>query len=786
MKNLLYLATLVSFGLFGCLGASHEVEVKAKPMTLGLFSPIQLSPDTTLVHLNDYFPNGEWPDMMGVQALGMNMNKDRQTLRLFPEEGVLPPVSLLELGFGGHKFHIPVKRSRKVMHRFSYDPKGKEVDQVQLAGSMTNWNPEGAEFTAQNGIWSLEMPLDPGLYQYQLVVDGEWMLDPANTVTVANGIGGFNSQLQVGMDDDPAEQARWSLVEEAGSLKIVVEQGTIEPVALWENEKVDLLKQADGSSFILPIPSAAKNVDRSHLRIFVGQASGEVSDHLIPLEKGRILKDPNELRSEDKHADILYFLLVDRFHNGDPNNDQPVNDLRVDPKANYHGGDLAGVQAKLDEGYFDELGISTIWISPLNQNPEGAFQEYPEPRRWFSSYHGYWPISSSKVDHRFGSNALLKSLVSSAHDKDKKVILDFVANHVHEQHPLMKAHPDWKTELYLEDSTQNIRLWDAQRLTTWFDTFLPSLDFSNPEVIETQSDSALFWLTEFGIDGFRHDATKHIPESFWRRLTQKIKLEIDRPMFQIGETFGSRSLIGSYVGSGMMDGQFDFNLYFDLRRVLTDEKPDANQLVQSLNASLAFYGHHSLMGNISGNHDMPRFIAIAGGDLKAGEDPKAAGWNRRIGVGDPTGYRKLEQLHAFLMVAPGIPVIYYGDEFGMSGADDPDNRRDMRFEGYSDQELRVKEVCKGLVNNRRNHLALLYGDTEASAPDPEAFVMVRRYFGEEVVLVLNLSDKKRQISLPGSLSADHMAEEFDAVMVSEAGVSAEVEGHGFQVFITSP
>ncbi len=473
----------------------------------------------------------------------------------------------------------------------------------------------------------------------------------------------------------------------------------------------------------------------------------EVVDYLFPLENGEIINQTKQLTKEDQHANILYFMLVDRFHKGDTENDAPVEDERILPPANYHGGDLAGIRQKLDEGYFEKLGINTIWISPLNQNPEGAFQEYPEPRRWFSGYHGYWPVSSSKVDHRFGTNQELKDLVEAAHAKDMKVILDFVANHVHEEHPLIQNNPDWKTDFDLGDGKKNIRLWDEQRLTTWFDDFLPSLDFSNPEVIEVQVDSALFWLKEFNLDGFRHDATKHIPLAFWRRLTQRLKLETDQPLFQIGETFGSRELIGSYVGTGMLDGQFDFNLYFDLRTVLTSEDPKGEDLVKTVEASLNTYGYHSLMGNISGNHDMPRFIAYAGKDLGPNEDPKEAGWTRKIGVKDPVGYKKLKQLHAFLMMAPGVPVIYYGDEIGMSGANDPDNRRDMRFSGLSEEEAGVKAFVEEQVKARKERMELLYGQTWVYAPDEKSFVIARRYLDKETKLILNLADEDREVSL---------------------------------------
>jgi cyclomaltodextrinase len=743
-------------------------------------SPVQLQHGESHIQLRDYFPAGEWPDAIGTSSTAFQVETDTNQheiiLKEVPGEQI-PTLSSLMLYFGEHQYVLPLKRSRKVQHTFIYLPGESNPQAVQIAGDMTNWNPTEANMKLVGEQWELVMELDPGVYQYQIVVDGEWMLDPANNTTVANGIGGFNSQLSL---IGSGKEAVWPEIDLFEDI-VILRKGNpaFEYVALWENGPA-MIEEKE-ASFAIRVPEKAKSMDRSHLRIYVDGQNGEVLDYYFPLEKGRVITDPSRLTSKDQHANILYFLLVDRFNNGSTENDAPVEDERVHPKANYHGGDLAGVQEKLEDGYFDELGINTLWISPLNQNPEGAFQEWPEPRRWFSGYHGYWPVSSSKVDHRFGSNSELKSLVQASHDKGKKLILDFVANHVHEDHPMIKAHPEWKTDLYLKDSALNVRNWDSQRLTTWFDTFLPSLDFSNPEVIEIQADSAIFWLKEFGLDGFRHDATKHIPEAFWRRLTQRLKLEMGETPFQIGETFGSRELIGSYVGSGMMDGQFDFNLYFDLRRVLTDPTADASQLLQSFNASLGFYGQHSLMGNISGNHDMPRFMAFAGGGLLPGDDPKEAGWERQVEVTDETGYRKLEQLHAFLMVAPGLPVIYYGDEIGMTGANDPDSRRDMRFSDWNENEARVNEVCKSLIRFRKEHMATLYGQTKAYAMDDQSFVLVRSYFGEQAVLVLNLAENARSIPLNPEIGALHHWEQGSGAVMEkgENGPSVEVEGHGF-------
>jgi glycosidase len=325
-----------------------------------------------------------------------------------------------------------------------------------------------------------------------------------------------------------------------------------------------------------------------------------------------------------------------------------------------------------------------------------------------------------------GNDAALKSLVDKAHEGDMNVLMDFVSNHIHNENPLYKQHPEWFSSMYTADGRTNIRIWDEQRLTTWFDTFMPDIDYTKPEAVNAFSDSAMYWIEKFKLDGFRHDATKHVSEVFWRALTRKLKQRVvekdSRNIYQIGETFGSRELIGSYIGSGMMDAQFDFNLYFDARPVFAGESESFEKVATSLMESGQYYGSHSLMGNITGNHDMPRFLYYAGGANKPGEDEKEAGWSRAINVEDPRGYERLKMLHAFIMTIPGIPVIYYGDEIGMTGANDPDNRRMMQFSDLNPKQMEIKETVKKLAQFRRNSMPLLYGSTRIIRADKNVLV----------------------------------------------------------------
>jgi cyclomaltodextrinase len=339
--------------------------------------------------------------------------------------------------------------------------------------------------------------------------------------------------------------------------------------------------------------------------------------------------------------------------------------------------------------------------------------------------------------------------VNDIHKKNKNIILDYVANHVHELHPVYRQHPEWATNLYLPDGTLNTEKWDEYRLTTWFDTFLPTLDLSRPEVVEPMTDSAVFWVREYGIDGFRHDATKHVDELYWRTLTRKLKeVTACNPMvYQIGETYGSPELINSYISTGMLDGQFDFNVYDDAVAVFARDGESFERLKNSLTQSLRYYGYHNLMGYITGNQDRPRFISLAGGSLKFNEDSKYAGWNRQIGVGDPQGYKKLKMLHAFNLTIPGVPVIYYGDEIGLPGGNDPDNRRWMKFEDLSENEKKVQTMVRKLTGIRSSSMALLFGDLQILYCNETTFAFIRSYFDEFALVLFNKSKVPEKISV---------------------------------------
>lgn len=738
MNRLIY--SLILLAVLGCEPAQKPVpEVKEASMT-GLASPVRLNPDSTFINLQDYFfLHTELLDSVKID--GVKFPIDRELDGIHVTTPMTAPMGNMEVYTETVRYDIPVFASAKQLMTLNYEPSNPDVQNVQITGNINGWNPSAGQLEKGNGgTWSISMWLNPGLYQYQMVEDGAWILDPNNPEKMSNGMGGWNSTFQVG---DPIAERPFIDLWDVNSLRGDYTQSS-SLFVYWENERLEVYNGKNGE-LSWSLPEQAKDYDRSHLRIWYHDGSLLSNDILVPLAEGEAVESTSQLTRQDRQANIMYFMLVDRFKDGNAANTLPVENDSILPIANHFGGDFTGIQQKLDDGYFEDLGINTLWISPITLNPEGAWGLWDKGvTSKFSGYHGYWPMSSKIIDYHFGSDSTLRSLISASHEKDMNLLVDYVANHVHEDHPVYQQNPDWATDLYLPDGRMNTELWDEQRLTTWFDTFLPTLDFSRQEVIDAMTDSAMYWVENYDIDGFRHDATKHVQEEFWRTLTTKIKRARTGgdPLFQIGETYGNPELISSYVCSGQMDAQFDFNLYDAAVDAFAKGETGFENLSRVLDESLTWYGSHHVMGNITGNQDRARFISYADGSVDFSEDPKLAGWTREIKNNGEIGYDRLKSLMVFLMTTPGIPCVYYGDEIGLPGANDPDNRRMMIFEGLDSSQQAMLDLTRTVMHLRRENMALNYGSTQIIEASDERFIYTRQYFGDEVIVIFRKKGAK--------------------------------------------
>ena len=732
---------------------NEEVVPDFTQVIYGLASPVKLNYDTTKLILKDYFDNIQMIESINYPVgLSSASGKAITDTILLVSNDSLSPIDVLTITTNIGTTEIPILKSKKIRYTYNFPDPDHKYKTVNLVGEINAWNPANTPLKYDNGKWTVNLFLEPDKYAYQIVLNGKWQLDPKNDVKISNGMGGFNSQLTVGnKDDNPKPDLITDKIEEGNILLKSIGQ-KLKYLVMYQNHRIGY--SLKGNKLKIKIPSVAAKTKRNYIRAWTYDEDFVSDEVFIPLDSGKVLMNAKDLTRMDKETNILYYIMVDRFKNANKENDAPLNDPEVDSKADFHGGDLSGITEMINNDYFKNLGITAIWLSPIVQNPKGKYGLYDVKgiKSKFSAYHGYWPVSFTKVDKRFGTSEDLKQLVKAAHEKNENILLDFVANHVHEEHPLYKKYKDkgWFTNLYLPDGTLNTERWDDHRLTTWFDVFLPTLNLEKPEVADMLSDSAVFWLDTYDIDGFRHDATKHIPLNFWKMLTAKVKKESQKTgkkYYQVGETYGTPELINSYISTGMLDGQFDFNIYDALIQSIIKDDTGFDLLEQKMLQSIKYYSVHNLMGYMTGNQDKVRFMALATGDVSFDENSKYAGWSRKIIKKTPEGYAKLALMHTFIMTFPGIPVIYYGDEIGMTGANDPDNRRDMKFNNLNKDEQNLFNKVSKLTHLRVENPVFLFGNMKFLKAGKDIVVYSRKYFDKIAIVFVNNTNKDREIEV---------------------------------------
>ena len=287
------------------------------------------------------------------------------------------------------------------------------------------------------------------------------------------------------------------------------------------------------------------------------------------------------------------------------------------------------------------------------------------------------------------------------------------------------------------------------------------------------SDSAVWWAHHSGIDG-----SVTMRQSTSRRVLAQAHLKLkDAQRTRASgcsklETYGSPDLIGSYLSSGMLDAQFDFNVYDKAVGAIAFE--EGSWSTSSKRASPAcLRTAHTTSGNITGNQDRPRFTSLADGTLDVNEDMKFQGWTRDIQHGGDEGYAKMRTLMSFIMSVPGIPCVYYGDEIADVGGNDPDNRRMMRFGELNDQETETRAWTASWAKFRRSRMSMLYGTTRFDVLNDAVLHIQRSYLGEVTDIYLNRESSPAPLPelgtgqpvpvLAGSLTSDGQLPAWSAV-----------------------
>lgn len=412
MKNKFLFLFLCTGLLVSCQPSLHYSPDDENNLNLNSLVTLEIGEDT--IYLQDFILNPAEIDSVTSSSSWLKYKLSNNKKLLFVD--VVPEMENfvdIKIWSNGTPFSVPCRKTDKTDFVFTYRPQGKTYRKVQIAGQMNDWVPNFTPDLQLNdsGFYQTTLHLSPGTYLYQMVLDGEWNYDVNNPLKIDNGRGKFNSILKV-----EGQQSLFPMLYtdaySDSKITLLLANKVNNIFIYWQNYRLpDMFVKKQENRIVFDIPAEAHSLERSFIRIWASNDFGVSNDVLIPLHKGKVLTEAKEITRSDKESQIIYFLMVDRFKNGNKNNDHPLRRPDVHPKVDFWGGDLAGIRQKIDDRYFTDLGVNTLWISPVNQNPTTPYGFYAPVSTKFSGYHGYWPVSSSKVDFRFGTNNELKNLV---------------------------------------------------------------------------------------------------------------------------------------------------------------------------------------------------------------------------------------------------------------------------------------------------------------------------------------------------------------------------------------
>ncbi|MEE2645041.1 MAG: alpha-amylase family glycosyl hydrolase [Myxococcota bacterium] len=608
---------------------------------------------------------------------------------------------------------------------FIFDPRGTEwagqrLDTVHVAGSFNGW-PGTAAGDAwvmsplEDGRWYTRQRVENGEWEYKFVLSQggmvEWITDPGNPIVTTDGDGNENSLLSVNCDDAP-----------------------------------------------------------------VGPGS---------------CGDLSTFQWEDA---VMYFALVDRFYDSDGLVDlvpgATGGDATQGSSGQYYGGDLDGLREKLP--YLERLGVSALWLSAPydNRDTAGAAIDPGQDPNNYSGYHGYWPKPENidyrdpenpqpvpLVEPRIGDAAALDALVEGSHERGIRVLFDYVMNHVDLESGLYEAHPEWfarRDGRFALCGPDN--LWDDDYwgMRCAFTDYLPPFDFDNDEARAWSVADAIWWAKRFNIDGYRLDAIKHVPLSWLEDLRQALNREFEEPdggrFYLVGETFSydDPGLLRRFINPDtLLDGQFDFPMKARLCEGLFRPEKSLEDFSNWLRGNDSFYGPGSLMTTWIGNHDIPRAIHYASGQIgncREGSSPQN-GW---IPMSYPqpaerAPYERLGLAFVVMMTNPGVPLYYYGDEVGLAGGGDPDNRRAMPWDDASlnDGQLALRALVERLGTLRAENKVLARGRrlVRSASRDTWVYTMLGCGAGSPPITVaINRADDARSVEVPAGAYDELLSE----------------------------
>lgn len=439
----------------------------------------------------------------------------------------------------------------------------------------------------------------------------------------------------------------------------------------------------------------------------------------------RVKKNENDF---DWDEAVVYFMMTDRFFDGnESNNTASGADTYGDNPGLYHGGDFAGVTAKLD--YLQDLGVNTIWLTPIVKNIAGVTvtDEGKEDVPYNAAYHGYWASDFTKLNPTMGTTEEFKTMISEAHKRGMRIMVDIVVNHA-----------GYGTESTFADMLRDKSVSEGD-IKSW-KSGLPDFATEKADVRAKLVEWQTSWMKDYGVDYFRVDTVKHVDSTTWAALKNSTT-EVNPSFKMIGEYYGAGyASNGSTLGSGQMDADLDFDFNDQATSFVSGNISSVEKFLSARNSAL---NNAYMTGQFLSSHDEDGF--------------KASLINGK-------GYTEDEATSAALvaatlqLTAKGIPVIYYGEEVGLSGLNNypyQTNRYDMDFSKATKDNVTYQHY-KNLLSIRNAYTDVFArgSRTVVAGSDEEGYDVVSRSYGGTTLYVgMNIKDTAKEVKVPVSLAA---------------------------------
>ena len=439
----------------------------------------------------------------------------------------------------------------------------------------------------------------------------------------------------------------------------------------------------------------------------------------------RVKKNENDF---DWDEAVVYFMMTDRFFDGnESNNTASGTDTYGDNPGLYHGGDFAGVTAKLD--YLQDLGVNTIWLTPIVKNIAGVTvtDEGKEDVPYNAAYHGYWASDFTKLNPTMGTTEEFKTMISEAHKRGMRIMVDIVVNHA-----------GYGTESTFADMLRDKSVSEGD-IKSW-QSGLPDFATENADVRAKLVEWQTSWMRNYGVDYFRVDTVKHVDSTTWAALKNSTT-EVNPSFKMIGEYYGAGyASNGSTLGSGQMDADLDFDFNDQATSFVSGNISSVEKFLSARNSAL---NNAYMTGQFLSSHDEDGF--------------KASLMNGKQYTEDEATSAALVAA-TLQLTAKGIPVIYYGEEVGLSGLNNypyQTNRYDMDFSKATKDNVTYQHY-KNLLSIRNAYTDVFArgSRTVVAGSDEEGYDVVSRSYGGTTLYVgMNIKDTAKEVKVPVSLAA---------------------------------